>query len=181
MGIFKEMSLEPGYYSCVPKFRDASGVGFYIRIFAPAQSGIRIWRYSDGEKSALSVDRGLAAAAEIPAVAVPSSVPTRGDDAKSIAKSTDKLTQMAQALGYSDEAQMLKQVAQSWDEQDTFNRGRLDRSGVEKGVRAFLVSTPKFQKVMEDLWAEVESGSTYFRMSKAQFYAYLGDVLAKVF
>ena len=59
--LFHELDLEPGYYSLVPRVFDSSGIGYYVRVHAPAQSGVSIFRFSDGPSKALSVEQAKAA------------------------------------------------------------------------------------------------------------------------
>eukprot|EP01084_Bolivina_argentea_P243253 407830_1 len=74
-----EIDMEPGFYSAVPQFKDATGVGFYIRVFAQPDADIGLFRFSEGEGRAMTVGHGVSCGKRVESTIVPSAGTTDAD------------------------------------------------------------------------------------------------------
>jgi hypothetical protein len=168
----EEIVMEPGYYSCVPKI-DATGIGFYVRIFGPPDADLHVWRFSDGQTSALNILHGVTAASTIPVVIAPvNPAPTPGVQPAVPTPAAPVVPTPAPApvqpaavvpptllktLGV-DDTGLSKLLRKVFTEADTLNRGQLDKSASKKSL-ASIFDNEKFALSFNKFWGEAEAAS----------------------
>eukprot|EP01012_Entosiphon_sulcatum_P061434 TRINITY_DN86_c0_g1_i2.p1 TRINITY_DN86_c0_g1~~TRINITY_DN86_c0_g1_i2.p1 ORF type:complete len:736 (-),score=118.98 TRINITY_DN86_c0_g1_i2:139-2346(-) len=168
-----DLEMEPGYYSMVPMFSSSSGTGFYIRVFAPPEADIAVWRFSDGEAKALHIAHGVIAAQDVPPVVVPASVvvpaipavPERPAVVPSAGPEADIMKWLG--LGTTE----FKQAVQlAFSQQDLYNRGKLNKRQSQDAWMALAASAPKWKAAFETAWSKYDATNTgYTRISKDEF------------
>lgn len=178
---FHEVDLEPGYYACVPKFR-AANIGYYFRLFAPPKSHLEIFRFSDGPGKALCTEHGIVNAQDVPPVVIPSTVKIEesADESTVAAGGGDvNLGSLATKLGFGSAAEMEASLKEVWDEQDTYGRGKIDRSKMERALKKFVGACPAFTAKFDEIWAKYDTaGYGYYRMRMQDYEVLATQVLA---
>lgn len=154
--VFKEMKLEPGHYALIPRFRDASGVGYYIRIIAAAHTDLALWKWSDGPDSAMNSHQAHANAINVPAVAVSALQPSEsghdslGSQTSATASHTGGLSEtIIKGLGIENKAKFDEMVRRAFNAGDKRNRGELSKADAKEAFKRFMAEQPIVQRSFE--------------------------------
>jgi hypothetical protein len=162
--VSKEMQFEAGHYAIVPRFKDAVGVGYYIKFVVPPDAEMSMWRWEDGPQTAVDPAMCKANAAQVPEGSI--SATTAGATGSGCAEiqaasnSGGLPEAIIQAWGIPTQTKFEQLVGTAFTGADKQKKGSLNQEQTKVAFKYFIAKQPRANQLFQD--AVAATGKTTF-------------------
>eukprot|EP00667_Euglena_gracilis_P002937 EG_transcript_2942 len=186
--VFHTSDFEPGLYCIIPKFNEAHKVGFYVRVFAPPEADVALWRMGDVRK--WSTVQAKQDAAQVPVCGVPTQDPQEGaghrgteeaHESREVVKITGGKTPALalQCLGCGSQEEYNALLTKAFNQCDRFNCEYLNAVQAREAMQYVLSECPVVEKGFNKKWELLSKGAGTMRLGP--FNQMMQEVLTEMY
>uniref|UniRef100_A0A7S4FWH8 Calpain catalytic domain-containing protein n=1 Tax=Eutreptiella gymnastica TaxID=73025 RepID=A0A7S4FWH8_9EUGL len=161
----KQMNLKKGWYCVVPRFRNATGIGYYLRLTVPFTAQMSMYQWDEGPAEAQDTVTAQSNAQQVPAVGISALHPSEKGGASLGVQTSQKgeesggLSQaVIEGLGIPNKRKFDKMVQKAFNGVDKGGRGALDKVQGKEAFKKFVSRQPKIAECFDQSYDKYGKG-----------------------